>query len=130
MPPKKLVRVVMCMKGCGDVGIAEMQYLCLDCHTKDAVLSKNTREPRTTPVRSIEKPHKLSPQEQWCSFQAATREIGGLVVVEGEIDNFTKRVNETRMADLRLQQYMAASSAGEEVDRAVWRQNQRSFDRS
>ncbi|EQC25834.1 hypothetical protein SDRG_16283 [Saprolegnia diclina VS20] len=126
MPPKKkLVRVAMCLKGCGDVGITELGDVCLDCHTQAAILRDRPAPEFLTSTPAVDSlPIALSAKQQWQAFQTLPREAEAPTIVQGEINQFTQDAAATHARQLQLQQYMVASSAGEEVDKAIWRQFQ------
>ncbi|KDO21182.1 hypothetical protein SPRG_11041 [Saprolegnia parasitica CBS 223.65] len=126
MPPKKkVVRVALCLKGCGDVGIAELGDVCMDCHTQAAILrDQRAPEPIPSTLQVDSVPISPSAKQLWQAFQTLPREADAPRSVQGEIDQFTTDAAAIHARQLQLQQYMAASSAGDEVDKAVWRQAQ------
>ncbi|OQS04071.1 hypothetical protein THRCLA_20980, partial [Thraustotheca clavata] len=123
MPPKK-ARKSMCLRGCGDIGIEEYKGICLDCYTKETLLRDRIPLPPTIKQQQAPKISKSAEIEQWQNFKSVPRELSGKIVVDDEVASFASKVTTTHENNLKLQQYMMASDAGEEVDHITWCKNQ------
>ncbi|ETV78238.1 hypothetical protein H257_08415 [Aphanomyces astaci] len=113
--------MVRCRDGCGDYGIQELEYICVDCDTRRRLhqVKPATVVSEPLPCKPIPRP---SGKDAWHAFQALGREQDA-AVVRAEVATFEETFANARQISTALKHYMLATNSQEEVDNSVWIQH-------
>ncbi|ETV98460.1 hypothetical protein H310_08604 [Aphanomyces invadans] len=117
---KAMTTAVRCRDGCGDFGIEELEYVCVDCDTRRRLHQVNASPP-TLPERTRPAARPQG-KEAWRAFQALGREQDATAMAS-EVRAFEESVAAKRQVSTALKHYMLATNNMEEVDKAVWIQH-------
>ncbi|KAH9135212.1 hypothetical protein LEN26_006519 [Aphanomyces euteiches] len=109
--------IVRCKQGCGHFGVAELDYLCVDCDTKMRLHQVTALQP--VPSVKTTTTQRRSGQEEWRAFLNLQREQNKSIV-EQEVQMFQEKSATERQVQAKLKHYMVASNDQQDVDKSLW----------
>ncbi|CAK4825325.1 hypothetical protein Ae201684P_001249 [Aphanomyces euteiches] len=123
--------IVRCKQGCGDFGVAELDYLCVDCDTRMRLHQVTALQP--VPSVKTTTTQRRSGQEgtndmcygviytriEWRAFLNLQREQNKSIV-EQEVQMFQEKSATERQVQAKLKHYMVASNDQQDVDKSLW----------
>ncbi|KAF0684657.1 Aste57867_23377 [Aphanomyces stellatus] len=112
---------VRCKEGCGDFGLQELEYVCVDCDTRKH-LHKIDDAPIPQPMPEAKAPRR-SGKDAWKALLSVEREKDK-AVVDGQVHAFEETLTLARETQTKMKHYMLATNNDEQVDKAVWTQGQ------